>query len=58
MSKKTIMLERRFFKNDDEWEYMLVQLGIDDNKHAKAEDVEFSVNTSSIKINKFLEKVS
>lgn len=35
---RKIILEERFFRNADEWEYMLVQLGIED---MDAETVEF-----------------
>jgi len=55
MTKKTIMLERRFFKDDSEWEYMLVQLDIDADcadyaDYAEINEVEFSVNMNSIEI--------
>jgi len=47
MTKKTIRIERRFFKNDSEWEYMLLQLGIDAD-YDDIGEVEFSVNVNSI----------
>ena len=47
MAKKTITVERRFFKNDSEWEYMLIQLGIDAD-YDEIGEVEFSVNVNSI----------
>ena len=49
MAKKTITVERRFFKNDREWEYMLIQLGIEAD-YDEIEEVEFSVNVNSINI--------
>jgi len=54
MSKKTITVERRFFKDDSEWEYMLTQLGVDDREYDKTDEVTFSMNTNSIEINYIL----
>ena len=44
---RTIELERRFFKNQDEWEWMLSQLNID-NKDAETVEVEVDLSTVEV----------